>query len=338
MQRGVCSKAIPKGEELGYCDRNLQWGLHGKHRKQKDGSQKLEYPGLLVRGIVFVVGGHPRGGLAPGGGGLTPDYAINRDVMLTFIPDGDQPSKNPDPEKGDTMGVTMDETKGETFSKRGETKGVHAHPSSPSSSLNPSAAGAKTEERSPRAPQAFDPANEKSNLVDVVGETADIPLYPPSGAGIGAGNEEGVHRVELAAASGSDTPIYFAGTDPDDGLQRLQADMHLTTPQICAEFKNVFDQLRQRRVIDLIWKTPLPKHQKFAAYYFKSVGRDVALAKWGEFLPRDNHEVTQPIYHQDDDDYTGETRRVIGSDEVQQDWLLYLFLKEETGLEAAPKI
>jgi hypothetical protein len=74
--------------------------------------------------------------------------------------------------------------------------------------------------------------------------------------------------------------------------------------------------------IALTWKRPLPKHQKFAAEYFRAVGRDVALAKWGEFLLDGDHEVSQPL----GDDETG---KPLGFETVQQDWLLYIFLKEQ---------
>jgi hypothetical protein len=108
MQNGVCSKALKRAEDFGYERTAIQRGIHGKRR-----NGKLEYPGLLSRGIAYVAGGYPKGGLAPGGQGLTPEYAINRAVLLTFIPDTDDP-----PEKGDTLGDTL----GDTSPKKGETK------------------------------------------------------------------------------------------------------------------------------------------------------------------------------------------------------------------------
>ena len=97
MQNGVCSRALTTGADTGVHVRTLQRGIHGRPRG------KYGYPGLLARGIVYVTGGYPKGGLAPGGNGLTPAYAINRDRMMDFIPEVGDDSKPPQ-EKGDPKG------------------------------------------------------------------------------------------------------------------------------------------------------------------------------------------------------------------------------------------
>ncbi|HXQ26781.1 MAG TPA: hypothetical protein VN822_10270, partial [Candidatus Acidoferrales bacterium] len=90
MQNGVCRKALKSGEDLGYHRKSIQRGIHGKRR-----NGKIEYPGLLARGIVSV-SEYVNGGRAPGGSGLTPAYVINRDALLTYIPDvEDDPPTTP---------------------------------------------------------------------------------------------------------------------------------------------------------------------------------------------------------------------------------------------------
>src|SRR5579872_5649321 len=65
QSRGVCSQSIREhAADYGYLNRNIQWGLHGKKLKGKP-----VYPGLLVRGIVYLAGGYPSGGRAAGGAG-----------------------------------------------------------------------------------------------------------------------------------------------------------------------------------------------------------------------------------------------------------------------------
>jgi len=103
MQDGVCRKTLTSAEDLGYDRKSIQRGIHGKRR-----NGRIEYPGLLVRGIVSV-SGYVNGGRAPGGRGLTPAYVINRDVLLTYIPgvEDDAPTT---PMKGDTKVDTYMDT------------------------------------------------------------------------------------------------------------------------------------------------------------------------------------------------------------------------------------
>jgi hypothetical protein len=145
MQGGVCCKALSTGKGYGYSLRNLQWGLHGKKR---DG--KTEYIGVVARGIV-IASGNIKGGRAAGGRGLPATYTIDRDVLLTYVPEIDDPDPkgdgkkggpypDPQPKRDETMGETYHETKGETLPKKGETKDDLMHTSSCSSSLPPSSA------------------------------------------------------------------------------------------------------------------------------------------------------------------------------------------------------
>lgn len=361
MQNGVCRKALKSGEDYGYSKRALQWGIHGKHR-----NGKLEFPGLLARRIVYVAGGYPKGGLAPGGQGLTPEYAINLEALMTFIPEVDdspEPTEPPEPSK---MGETRDETMGETSPEKGETKGVQAHTSSPSSSPSSSACEPAHHEKVPDDAQSSiggaayrDGAVSSQNDV-VVGDPPSETPKPKA-----AGMENHVPPATGGGAPGSSIPIFPVGaseatpkfSDLIGDVERRQADRHLTNSQICDEFKFIFDRLRRdsdardayestrfigkpgHRVsnpafdecalatmpqgIDLTWKRPLPKHQKAAAEYFRAVGRDVALAKWREFLLDGDHEVSQPL---GDDPETGKS---CGFETVQQDWLLYIFVKEQ---------
>jgi len=99
MKDGVCRKALKGIEDYGNGVRSAQRGLHGRRRKRKDGTRYLEYPGLIARGLVEA-SGHITGGRTMGGEGLVPTYIINRDVLLTYVPE----TEDPPPEKGDPKG------------------------------------------------------------------------------------------------------------------------------------------------------------------------------------------------------------------------------------------
>ena len=100
MRDGVCRKALKGAEDYGIGIRYVRYGLHGRRRKQKDGTSRLEYPGLIARGIVEV-SGHIEGGRTLGGGGLTPAYTINVEALLKFIPDGSEGDDDTPTEKGE---------------------------------------------------------------------------------------------------------------------------------------------------------------------------------------------------------------------------------------------
>jgi hypothetical protein len=130
MMRGVCTQSLPTAAKTcGYSIRSLQYGLHGRpcsHHKGRCACTRKrkckcddfkrndtcdcrwEYVGVLDRGIVFLAGGFKDGGLAAGGGGLTPEYAINCDVLLNFLPSG---VTSPDP-RGAQKGAHTEKERG----------------------------------------------------------------------------------------------------------------------------------------------------------------------------------------------------------------------------------
>jgi hypothetical protein len=82
MTDGVCKKAAHGAEDFGTSVRDFRRGIHG--RKRKDGTQI--FPGLTARGIVSA-SGNLKGGRSLGGNGLPVTYTINKDVLLTFVPE-----------------------------------------------------------------------------------------------------------------------------------------------------------------------------------------------------------------------------------------------------------
>jgi hypothetical protein len=281
--------------------------------------------------------------LAPGGGGLTPAYAIDREVLLTYIPEVDAPPL----ETGDTRG----EPKGEPLPQKGEPKGAPVHTSSLSCYLPPklSDAGSADGRVSPAALHEAD--NVQATNVDVVVE--ERVNFSPSATAETAGQRRG----QVKPCGEKVEPQQDGINKFVEKAEQAQRDRHLTPAQVCQEFKFVFDRLlRQRQErdrylstrligepghrvanpvfdedvldampkgIDLEWKRPLPKHQKVAAEYFRAVGRDVALAQWEKFLLDGVHEVSQP--RRDDEG------KLIGVYIEQQDWLLYIFVNEQTA-------
>jgi hypothetical protein len=104
-RRGVCSQSLRSHVgDYGYSRRSLQYGLRGRMSRERKG--EWEYIGLLARGIVYLAGGHPKGGRNAGGVGLVPEYAINFDVLLQYVPESTPPEKGapdkgaPKPDKG----------------------------------------------------------------------------------------------------------------------------------------------------------------------------------------------------------------------------------------------
>jgi len=122
MRNGVCNKAI-KGGAGCYSERNLQYGIHGRCRKGK-----TEFPGLLARKVVYVAGGYPKGGLNPDGTGLTPSYAIDFDVLRTFLPSGVDATPKGEPSTNE-KGEPKDAQKGEPSAPNETEKGAHVQTS-----------------------------------------------------------------------------------------------------------------------------------------------------------------------------------------------------------------
>ncbi len=87
MRDGLCSQSLESVEEMGYSRKEVQRGLHGRNR-----GTRQEYPGLLSRGIVYAIG-DTKGGRAPGGRGIPTEYAIDEDVLLSYLSDAPPPEK-----------------------------------------------------------------------------------------------------------------------------------------------------------------------------------------------------------------------------------------------------
>jgi hypothetical protein len=397
QSRGVCSQSIKRhAADYGYNDRHIQWGLHGRRR-----NGKWEYVGLISRGIVYVAGGYPKGGRAPGGAGLTPDYAINVEAMMKFIPEvDDETPKNPDPSETPEKGEPLDEPLGEPSEKKGEPLGDLMRTSCISFVFNPSSDGDFSDGSTARgtddcggsgsqaaglrrsAPSEKSTEEERGNNFVVVGG-AERPSLLPDGSGGECAPQAHPTSGRLAAPT-SGVPLPDASPaaglkpaqeeqvkgktsrqereDIDDRetfeMNRRRCDRRLTNKQVTDEFKIVFDRLCQQaearanysrsdRIkidgkwtpnpafdqtvldampngIDLEWKPPTAKQQQAAAEYFKAVGRQTALAGWEQFLLDGDHQVSQPLGFD-------ETGKSLGYETVQQDWLLYIFVKEQTA-------
>ena len=351
MERGVCSQALKRhAADYGYNKRHLQCGIHGRRR-----NGKLEYPGLLARGIVFVVGGYPKGGLAPGGQGLTPDYAINLEVMMTFIPEIDDEYPNPPaspnpsepvetPQKGDTMG----EPKGEPFSRKGEPKGELMPTSSLSSSLG-------TVPTVQRAASDVGAESERCN-VETVDDDGKIFVLPggfcvsPSVKSVSAVNPSaspsstsGESPIPPGAQEGTPNPESVHGEkqsqpqieNPEDAADQIIASVRqrqlsrkASVSEIYHDFKAVFDRLTLERQILLDWTPPPKAHQTKAAEFYRAVGRDIALQAWEQFLVNGEHDIPQKQFN----DETGEEYTAM----VQRTWLLLCFVNEQPDCAAQP--
>jgi len=343
MQNGVCSKALKSGEDFGYCRRNLQWGIHGKHR-----NGKLEYPGLLARGIISVTG-YVKGGRAPGGDGLTPTYTINREVLLNYIPevdDGPEPpesSESPSSEpvtspNSPKKDETLDKTKGETFKKNGETKGVHAPPSSLSSSLTPHNGDEpalrpdRGEGRGVGAVVVVENSENFNYSASPFVSPTRLPAValgePQVDAGQGRNhsnyavtkplNENQSQRLHIESQTQEARAEHLIAANRQKQLDRKASDV-----EIFREYKAVFDRLAREKKIYLDWSMPTATHRKEAADLYRTLGRDAALAEWEDFLINDDHDHTEPMV----DEETGKTIAV----EVQRKWLFYDFVLARGG-------
>jgi hypothetical protein len=317
MQEGVCRKALKSCEDSGFGVREIQWGIHGKRR-----NGKLEFPGLIARGIVSA-SGYTKGGRAPGGKGLAVTYTINQDVLLTFIPETDD--DDPPTEKDETLG----ETKGETSSKKGETYPDLIHTSSSSSSLGSSPSPARQHgENSVPSPSA---GEESFDLVDT--QTRNL--------------------VVVAARSKPNSKTRAEKIDtvsPEDSCDQIIADSQArrlerkaSDNEIYREYRKVFDRLEQeyraygeapRESRDALpcgahFDTPFhptEKHKHAAAELYRALGRDAVLAKWENFLVNEDHTTItrKDIF----DDESGASTGKSYPDEVERAWLLNDFVAD----------
>lgn len=308
MQDGVCRKALDKGKDFGYCGRQMQRGLHGNRRRGK-----LEFPGLIARGIVSA-SGYVQGGRAPGGEGLTPTYTINRDMLLKFIPETDD----------DLMGDTLGDTKGDTSPKKGDTWGDLIPTSSCSSSLSSSL----QQPPESRSPQGVD-KSEGHVVVD---------------SGLPQNQQRGQENLSLSPEDRADRIIAASRT--------RQLERGMTDDEIFRDYKSVFDRLEREykarmkfepihiRVNGVISINPeydaMPrgayfsnslkstaKHRHEAAALYRTLGRPAALAKWEDFLINEDHDTTTGVEVLDE--HHEPTGR-FASEDVERTWLLYDFV------------
>lgn len=340
MQDGVCRKALKSVEDFGFGVRQTRFGLHGRRR-----NGKIEFPGLLARGIVSAVR-NQKGGRAPGGHGLPTAYAINRDVLLTFIPDIDDP-----PEK--------DEPKGEPSSKKDEPLGEPKEELMPPRSCS-SLSSSLTLNNCP----SVEPAGEGSegHVVDADGEAPSqspaagsgaFPLYPPSGNGSNAAGAEmpaaptdflvlppfaeasGPTRSsgdenDKSKDAGRENQPLSESPDQEDRADQIisaarqrQLDRKASVAEIYRDFKAVFDRLIREEKIGLTWIPPKESHKQKAADLYRVIGRDVALRAWEKFLIEGgDHEVPQWEL----DEESGE--RITYQE--QRTWLLLCFVNEHS--------
>jgi hypothetical protein len=250
-----------------------------------------------ARGLVFVSGGYVKGGRAPGGSGLTLEYAINVEVLITFIPEVDDSLEPPESPK-------KDETNGETFSKKdetlGETKGVHARTSSCSSfssslAVPPAVTRAASDPTGESSPLRGD--GKQQNLVVVAGahgeinmETADFSL------------DSSAFAADLAQSAGGEK-------NKSNPKSAGKENLPLSDNKIVAQFEVVFDQVKSQagklwseRIIkrdialesDAIFRTTA-RQCKDAADLYRALGGQV-FALWEDFLITVDHAVDTSDY------------------------------------------
>ncbi len=314
MERGVCSQSLKKhAADYGYTLRQLQWGFHGRRREGK-----IVIPGLLARGIVFVTGGYPNGGLAPGGQGLTPDYAINLKWMLRYIPEVDDSdfSKSPEPSgpvETPQKDEPKDEPRGEPFAKKDEPRDDLMRTSSLNSSLSPelnvipdpTPSGASKEGREGQSSQ---------DVVVVGGETPShraINSYSGAPGVSSASSPSSAGKAPASPVSSSkESPVAPGaaggqGNTNPVGSGRKNQDETQSENRIIAEFEDIFDRVKsqagtlwskrtlQREIelqADAVFNTTKPQCKKVAEFY-RAVGGEKTLAMWEEFLVTVNHAV-----------------------------------------------
>ena len=274
MQDGTCHKALKAGVDFGYNLRNIQRGLHGKQRGGKE-----EYAGLIKRGLVMA-SGNVKGGRAAGGRGLTATYTIDRDVLLTYVPDTDDPNGDDEPpKKGDTLGDTQakkGDTLGDTQAKKGDTLGDYSHTSSLSSSLTASAESADASAAAEKLRAAASapigepsPTTTNSTTAQETAERTSTSESQPIGDGgfassitfdiAGSAPRTSAEPTvpspfplpsptgERCAGSSPSPTLGQNNSDPSDSLISVvrlrQLERSMTDAQIYAEYKAVFDRV-----------------------------------------------------------------------------------------------
>jgi len=352
MQNGVCSKALTNGEDFGYHRKSMQRGIHGRQR-----NGKVEYPGLLTRGIVHVTGGHPKGGRAPGGVGLTPAYAINVDVLLSFIPEVDDLDLDPSEKNVDPLvDPNMDPLR-----KNMDPYVDLMDTSSLSSSLTN--LHLPSDQREARA-------DAKSEEIDDDGEThfaiqpefrADVSPVLPSDDSQAISRTSGTGLEEKTNVKNSGQEDLESRSDAIiAAVRRRQIERKMTDAAIFREYKAVFDRLRkefkakyefepksfhenephpagltftggtQKYAENPVWAA-MPEgcgienglkanttHCREAAELYRTIGHEAALAQWEDFLVNEDHTTTERVTDNGMNFYT--------LCDVERTWLLHDFV------------
>jgi hypothetical protein len=313
MQNGVCSKALTSGEDFGYHRKSIQRGLHGRQR-----NGKTEYPGLLARGIVYLTGGYPKGGRAPGGDGLTPAYVINLEVLMTFIPERDvaEQPKPPEPEVAKKKVDPLVDPNMDPLEKNVDPYVDHGSNKFSSSSLGAShldderATGVDFNEPSETSSDKGEVPRENLVVVDgreapknhrVIGpndSSSSAPPTPPflktsSVAVVGSDLVESSGEEEKTNTKTTGTKTTGRGNQP-----RSEA-------EIIARFEMVFNRVKdetgkrwadrqiQRDIeldSDAVFRTTA-RQCKEVVEFCRALGNEKALAMWEDFLVGVNHAV-----------------------------------------------
>jgi hypothetical protein len=276
MQNGVCSQSITRhATGYGYNVRAIQYGIHGRRR-----NGKLEFPGLLARKIVFLVGGYPHGGKAPGGPGLTPAYAVDLDVLLTFIPEADYDSSEP-PEKGEPLG--------EPSPEKGEPLGAPVHTSSLSSSLSDIAIAAGPVPEATNYSNLAVQANQAAQTNAAAQSHAPTSLSHPKGQHLGV--DDGANaffpmgKKKNAKQEHSDAEI---GAE----LERVFEHVRAQDGKVCAARaalridRELYDETKLDS--DAVLR-PSKKRQTEIADWCRGRGTEPILKLWEEFLVTVDH-------------------------------------------------
>jgi hypothetical protein len=295
-QEGVCRKSIDKGKDFGYCGRQIQYGLHGRRRKGK-----LEFPGLIARGIVSA-SGYIQGGRAAGGEGLTPTYTINRDVLLTFIPETDdepmgEPYHEPLGELMPTSSFSLSLPLNTTDLSAGAREGEGRSEGHVVVDSRPPKNQKRGQENAPVSPEDLDALRDARRARQLEREMTDSEIFRDYKAVFDRLEQE------YQARENFERKCYDGGID-------YRTNPEYAAMPVGAHFENPFN--------------PKAKHIQDAAELYRTHGSKVVLKSWEDFLVNDTHEITTrvPVTGEDGCTPTGD----FTSETVERTWLLYDFV------------
>lgn len=360
MEDGVCRKALKRGADYGYAVRQIERGLHGRRR-----NGKIEFPGLIARGIVARTG-YLKGGRAPGGAGLPATYTIDRDALIKFVPELDGPDPNDDNEtlkNGDPNPGPLGDPYSDPLLENSDPLGDLRQTRSCSSSLpQVQARGSASDQResSPTRETALVVVDGRAdNLArtdprTVIEPTVQPPFPPPPPTGERCAGLDPLQESQRSGQSYSN-PHRDHSETLITAARLHQLERQQTDAEIFREYKAVFNRLRhdadaydratqQERVAKNLSKgrdfdSPLKAtapHRRWAAEIYRAEGRHVALTAWEKFLVEEDHDTVTGTEVTDDN---GEPTGKFYSVEVERTWLLYDFvLNHETTKTAASEV